>query len=214
MAGAPVEGPSTALSSEDRGPRADAFQTAALKALHRGAQLTLPSKADPGQPGQATLTLPASFGAALRKALAASGLADAGAPVNITATLAAPGLRVEPDGAQSVSLQAGQPTEFHWIVTPAAGAHPPASRAQAHAEVCVEAPAGTEPICIGQVAPSGPGLKLNSQLLGVILLVVIVSLVIAWLARNRRAPPSRSAAARRAARQAAQLAEADGAPGM
>ena len=38
---------------------------------------------------------------------------------------------------------------------------------------------------------------------GVALLIVIISLVIAWLARGRRSPPSRSAAARKAARAAA-----------
>ena len=213
MAGAPSDGPAIA-GSEDRGPRADAFQAAALKALHRGAQLQMPTKAEPGQPGQATLTLPAEFGAALRKALTASGLTDAGAPLNITATLSAPGYRVEPPGAQSYSLQAGQPLEFHWTVRPDAGAKPPSAKSVPRAEVCVEAPAGSEPICIGQVSASRPWLKVNSQWLGIVLLVVIVGLVAAWLARSRRAVPGRSAAARRAARRAAGLADADGAAAL
>jgi hypothetical protein len=213
MAGAPVDS-ATAVGSEDRGPRADAFQAAALKALHRGAQLQMPATAEPGQPGQATLTLPASFGAAIRKALTTSGLADAGVPLNITASLSAPGFRLEPPGVQSYSLQAGQPLEFHWTVRPDPAAKSRANRPQPHAEVCVEVPAGAEPICIGQVSASRPGLKLNSQLLGVLLLVIIVSLVVAWLARSRRAAPSRSLAARRAARQAAQVDEADGAPAL
>jgi hypothetical protein len=213
MAGTPSDGASP-LSSEDRGPRADAFQAAALKALHRGGQLQMPAKAEPGQPGQATLTLPAEFGAALRKALTASGLADAGVPMNVTATLSAPGYRIEPPGAQSYSLQAGQPLEFHWTVRPDGSAKSSTGKSAARAEVCVEAPAGSEPICVGQVSASRPGLKLNSQLLGVLLLVVIVALVAAWLARSRRAAPSRSVAARRAARQAAQLADADGAAAL
>ena len=213
MAGTPSDG-APPLSSEDRGPRADAFQAAALKALHRGAQLQMPTKAEPGQPGQATLTLPAEFGAALRKALTASGLADAGVPLNVTATLSAPGYRVEPPGAQSYSLQAGQPLEFHWTVRPDASAKSATGKSAVRAEVCVEAPAGSEPICVGQVSASRPGLKLNSQLLGVLLLVVIVGLVVAWLARSRRAAPSRSVAARRAARQAAQLADADSATAL
>lgn len=202
-------------NSGDRGPRADTFQDAVRHALGGNAQLTLPTRAVAGQKSQATLALTANFGAALRKALASSGLADRGVPVNVTATLTAPGFKSEPTGPQSIALKAGEPIEFHWTVTPT-GTGRSASPAKAHAEICIEVPVGSDPICIGQVAASPPGPKINSQVLGVVLLIVIVGLAVAWLASSRRVPPSRSVAARRAARQAAQQVDpaADSAPAV
>jgi hypothetical protein len=200
---------------EDRGPRADSFEQAARLALGGNSQLTLPPRAVAGQRPQATLVLSAKFGAALRQALASSGLADQGVPVNVTATLTAPGFKTEPSGPQSISLKAGEPVEFHWTVNPTGTGRGP-SPAKAHAEICIEVPVGSDPICIGQVAATPPGPKVSSQVLGAILLIVIVGLAVAWLASSRRVPPSRSVAARRAARQAALLAdsEADSAPAV
>jgi len=193
LAGAPV------AKYDDHGPKLEAFLAEARKALHHGSQLRTPAKAERGQKANVALVLPASFAQAIRRAAETNGLISAGAPLNVTATLAAPGFKVEPTEPQLQPLQSGQPTEFHWSLTP----EDKALKGPLKASVCVEAPAGAEPLCLGDVGPAKPGLHVNSQVLGAALLIVIISLVIAWLARGRRTPPSRSAAARRAARAAA-----------
>ena len=198
LAGAALEGAPVGKYG-DHGPKLEAFLAEARKALHHGSQLRTPAKAESGQKANVALVLPASFSQAIRKAAEANGLISAGAPLNVTAALTAPGFKVEPTDPQLQPLQSGQPTEFHWSLTP----EEQATKGAMKAAVCVEAPAGAEPICLGDVGPARPGLHVNSQVLGVALLIVIISLVIAWLARGRRTPPSRSAAARRAARAAA-----------
>lgn len=204
MVGAPpVVAPATApphpVAAQGE-PQPEAFQAAAATALNHGSQLKLPARFETGQAAQVTLTLPASFAAALSKAAINGGLTTAGGPIDVTAALTGQGYRIEPMEPQSLPLQAGQPLVFHWTVTPSAGA-----RTALRARVCAAAPAGSEPICIGPVLASKAGFRINSQLLGAALLVVIVGLVIAWLSRDRRAPPSRSPEARRAARQAAMV---------
>ncbi len=198
LAGAALEGAPVA-KYDDHGPKLEAFLAEARKALRHGSQLRTPAKAERGQKANVALVLPAGFSEAIRKAAETNGLISAGAPLNVTAALTAPGFKVEPTAPQLQPLQSGQPTEFHWSLTP----EEQATKGQMKAAVCVEAPAGAEPICLGDVGPARPGLHVNSQVLGVALLIVIISLVIAWLARGRRTPPSRSAAARRAARAAA-----------
>lgn len=198
LSGAPV------AKYDDHGPKVDAFLSEARKALRHGSQLRTPAKSERGQKADVALVLPASFAQTLRKAAETNGLISAGAPINVTAALTAPGFKVEPTAPQLQPLQSGQPTEFHWSLTP----EEKAARGPMKASVCVEAPSGAEPLCLGDVGPSRPGLHVNSQVLGAALLIVIVSLVIAWLARGRRSPPSRSAAARRAAKAAAAMDEA------
>lgn len=198
LAGAALEGAPMA-NYQDHGPKLEAFLAEARKALHHGSQLRTPAKAERGQKSNVALVLPAGFSEAIRRAAETNGLISAGAPLNVTAALTAPGFTVEPTAPQLQPLQSGQPTEFHWSLTP----DEQAAKGPMKAAVCVEAPAGADAICLGDVGPARPGLHVNSQVLGVALLIVIISLVIAWMARGRHAPPSRSAAARRAARAAA-----------
>ena len=186
----------------DRGAAIATFQAAALKALNQGAQLTLPAKIEVDQPFQVSLVLPTGFTAAIRQSASATGLTPADAALDVTAALTGSGFRIEPLEPQSQPLLAGQPTVFHWTVTATAKRH-----GSLRADICAAAPAGSQPICIGPVLAAKPGLHLNSQALGAALLALIVGLVLVWLSRGQRTPPSRSVAARRAAREAALSAQ-------
>ena len=182
----------------DRGAAIATFQAAALKALNQGAQLTLPAKVEMDQPFQVSLFLPTGFAAAIRQSASATGLTPADAALDITAALTGSGFRIEPLEPQSQPLLAGQPTVFHWTVTAIAKRH-----GSLRADICAAVPAGSQPICIGPVLAARPGFHPNSQTLGAALLALIVGLVVVWLSRGQRTPPSRSIAARRAAREAA-----------
>ena len=184
-------------NSADRSTRLAALQSALTDAVSKGAVLTTPARFTANTPADVTLTVPAGFYDSLHKEAEKNGLTDAAASVNMTAVLSGDGFSVTPDETQSVPLTVGQPTEFRWTVTAQPGAKGPL-----HADVGADLlGGGSDTLALGSVQKAGGfGPKLNSQIVGGILLVLIAALVVAWLARGRG--PSRPASARRASRAA------------
>lgn len=186
-----------ATNNADRSTRLAALQSALTDAVSKGAVLKTPSRFTANTPADVTLTVPAGFYDTLKKEAEKNGLTDAAASVNMTAVLSGDGFSVTPDETQSVPLTVGQPTEFRWTVTAQPGAKGPL-----HADVGADLlGGGSDTLALGSVQKAGGfGPKLNSQIVGGILLVLIAGLVVAWLARGRG--PSRPASARRASRAA------------
>jgi hypothetical protein len=187
-----------APATGDRNTRLAALQTALTDAVGKTAVLTTPSSFAANQPTDVTLTLPAAFADTVKSESAKQGLADEAASVSLAALLSGDGFTVAPSDEQAVTLKSGQPTEYHWTVTAE-----PNAKGPLHADVSANLLGGAnEKLALGSVQTSaGNGIKLSPRIVGASLLVLITAILVAWLARGRG--PTRSAAARRASRQAA-----------
>ena len=194
-AGKPSATPSaTSASSSDRSTRVATLQSALADAISKGAKLTAPARFTANQPADVTLTVPATFAAAVRDEAGKDGLSDAAASVNLTAVLAGEGFAVTPGETQSQPLTPGEITEFHWTVTAQ-----PNAKGSLHADMGADLlGSGSDSLALGSVQKAaGTGVKLTPKVVGAALLVLIAALIVAWLARGR-GEPTRSASARRA----------------
>jgi len=182
----------------DRSTRLAALETSLTDWIRRQARLDAPDRFTANQPADVTLTLPAEFSQVMQQEAARNDLSDAAATVNVTAVLSGDGFAVTPDVSQSRPLAQGQPTEFQWTVTAQ-----PGQRGQLNADVGADLlGAGSDTLSLGSVQSGGFRLpELSGRAWGFGLLVLLGAIIIAFLARGRRAP-SRSATARRDSRRA------------
>ncbi len=195
----PQATPSTASAgADDRVQHLKDLQAALTAAVAKQAVLKKPVTFTAGQPADVSLSLPAGFAETVRDAAAKTGLTDAAASVNLTAILSGDGYTAVPDETQSQPLTVGQPVEFHWTVTAA-----PNAKGPLHADVGADLlGAGSDSLALGSVQGAAKGgFHLTPQVLGAALLVLIVAVLVAWLSSGRNSGPTRSAAARRAARR-------------
>jgi len=189
----------TTVATGDRNTRLAALQTALTDAVGKTAVLTTPSSFAANQPTDVTLTLPTAFADTVKSEADKQGLTDEAASVSLAALLSGDGFAVTPSDEQAVTLKSGQPMEYHWTVTAE-----PNAKGPLHADVSANLLGGVnEKLALGSVQTSaGNGVKLSPpQIVGASILVLIAAIFVAWLARSRG--PTRSAAARRASRQAA-----------
>jgi hypothetical protein len=174
------------------GPATDHYndlQTALSKLIGVEAVLAAPDRFEPNQTADVTLTLPAGFAQEAHDEAAKAGVTDAASSVNIDAHLTGTGYTVSPDQPQAQPLLLGQPTVFHWKVTPTA-----------QAEGAVKAGLSAELQTVGRSLPLGSvksqagmsGIHVSGRLVGVGLLMLVLVVVAAWIvSRSGKGPAFR-----------------------
>jgi len=174
------------------GADADHYNTlqSALSNLIGGeAVLATPDHFQADQTADVTLTLPATFAQEAHDEAAKAGITDAAASVNIEAHLTGAGFTIGPDQPQAQPLLLGQPTVFHWKVTPTS-----------QAVGSVKADLSAELQTVGRTLPLGSvqsqagvnGVHLSGRLLGVALLILVLVVVAAWIvSRGGKGPAFR-----------------------
>jgi hypothetical protein len=165
------------------------LQSALSGLIGTDAVLATPSRFQPNETADITLTLPASFAQEVHDEAAKAGLTDAAASVNIDAHLTGEGFTVAPDQPQAQPLLLGQPTVFHWKVTPT-------SQAAGAVKVDVSAELQT----VGRTLPLGSvqsqagvnGFHMSGRVLGVALLILVLLVVAGWIvSRSGKGPAFR-----------------------
>lgn len=96
------------------------LQAAVGGAVARGATLTVGPEIAKGQPGQVSLSLPATLMETLKAEAAKLGLSRPARKAEVEATLTGDGYTVTPNGRQSAALKAGEAARFDWQVAPSA----------------------------------------------------------------------------------------------
>jgi hypothetical protein len=153
------------------------------------AVLATPDRFQPGQTQDVTLTLPASFAQEAHDEAAKAGITEAASSVNIDAHLTGTGYTVAPDQAQSQPLLLGQPTVFHWKVTPTAEA---AGAVKADLTADLQTVGRSLPLGSIKSQAGAGGLHLSGRLVGVALLMLVLVVVAAWIvSRSGKGPAFR-----------------------
>jgi hypothetical protein len=187
--------PAAAPPPAAKGDAVAVLQTALADDLRGAAVLSAPAKFQPGQPADVTLSVPASFADTIKSEAQKQGLADAAASVSLGAVLTGEGFTAVPADLQSALLTSGQPTQFHWTVTAAPGAHGPL---QASVTATLLG-GGSTLLNLGSVEKTPEaGFKLSPRVIGAGLLILFAILLSAWLFPGRRS--ARAAIARRGRR--------------
>jgi hypothetical protein len=171
------------------GPDADRYnnlQSALSNLIGIDAALATPDHFQAGQTVDVTLTLPADFAQQAHDEAGKVGLTEAASSVNIDAHLTGVGYTIVPDQAQAQPLLLGQPTVFHWKVTPTSAAVG-AVRADLTADL----------LTVGHSLPLGSvqsqagmsNVHVSGRWIGVGLLVLVVVVVAGWLvSRSGKSP--------------------------
>ena len=184
-AAAPTAAPSTQTAAattvaSTRSGKLDAVQAALVSSLTAGAVL---SDAVPGQSGQdakVTLTLGADLADKVRKAAEGQGLITQGAPITVSAGLAAEGYTLNSPAVQTTPLNISGPSQLAWTVSPHGAAHQPMQ-----VNVCVQLPSGDPQVCGGPVeGPQATG-DSNARLFGFLLIAAAIAAITALVLRNR-----------------------------
>jgi len=166
-----------------------ALQSALSNLIGVDAVLATPDRFQTNQAADVTLTLPATFAQEAHDEAAKAGITDAAASVNIEAHLTGTGFTIAPDQPQAQPLLLGQPTVFHWKVTPTS-----------QAVGSVKADLTAELQTVGRTLPLGSvqsqagvnGVHLSGRLLGVALLILVLVVVAAWIvSRGGKGPAFR-----------------------
>jgi len=169
--------------------RYNSLQSALSNLIGVSATLATPDHFQPDQTVDVTLTLPATFAQQAHDEAAKAGLADAAGSVNIDAHLTGAGFTIVPDQAQAQPLLLGQPTVFHWKVTPTAAA-----------VGAVKADVTADLLTVGRSLPLGSvqsqaainSLHISGRLIGIALLILVLVIVAGWLvSRSSKTPPFR-----------------------
>ncbi len=169
--------------------RYNSLQSALSNLIGIDAVLATPDHFQPGQAVDVTLTLPANFAQQAHDEASKAGLADAAGSVNINAHLTGTGFTIVPDQAQAQPLLLGQPTVFHWKVTPTAAA-----------VGAVKADLTADLLTVGHSLPLGSvqsqatinNFHLSGRLIGVGLLILVLVIVAGWLvSRGSKGPAFR-----------------------
>jgi hypothetical protein len=180
---------STGASSGADADRYNSLQSALSNLIGVDGALSAPDHFQAGQTVDVSLTLPANFAQQAHDEAAKAGLADAAGSVNIDAHLTGTGFTIVPDQAQAQPLLLGQPTVFHWKVTPTSAA-----------VGAVKADLTADLLTVGKSLPLGSvqsqtsisGIHLSGRLIGVGLLILVLVIVAAWLvSRTSTSPPFR-----------------------
>jgi hypothetical protein len=169
--------------------RYNSLQSALSNLIGIDAALATPDHFQPGQTVDVTLTLPANFAQQAHDEAGKVGLSDAAGSVNIDAHLTGTGFTITPDQPQAQPLLLGQPTVFHWKVTPTAAA-----------VGAVKADLTADLLTVGHSLPLGSvqsqagisSLHLSGRLIGVGLLILVLVIVAGWLvSRSNKGPAFR-----------------------
>lgn len=169
--------------------RYNSLQSALSNLIGIDAALATPDHFQAGQTVDVSLTLPADFAQEARDEAAKVGLSDAAASVNIDVHLTGTGFTIAPDQPEAQPLLIGQPTVFHWRVTPTAAAAG-AVRADLTADL----------LTVGHSLPLGSvqsqaaisKFQLSGRLIGVGLLILVLVVVAGWLfSRSGKGPAFR-----------------------
>ncbi len=169
--------------------RYNSLQSVLSNLIGVSAALATPDHFQADQTVDVTLTLPAAFAQQAHDEAAKAGLADAAGSVNIDAHLTGTGFTIVPDQAQAQPLLLGQPTVFHWKVTPTAAA-----------VGAVKADLTADLLTVGRSLPLGSvqsqaainSLHISGRLIGVGLLILVLVIVAGWLvSRSNKSPPFR-----------------------
>jgi hypothetical protein len=180
---------STGPSSGADADRYNSLQSALSNLIGVDGALSAPDHFQAGQTVDVSLTLPANFAQQAHDEAAKVGLADAAGSVNIDAHLTGTGYTIVPDQTQAQPLLLGQPTVFHWKVTPTSAA-----------VGAVKADLTADLLTVGKSLPLGSvqsqtsisGIHLSGRLIGVGLLILVLVIVAAWLvSRSNTSPPFR-----------------------
>ncbi len=180
----------TGASSGADADRYNSLQSALSNLIGVDATLATPDHFQADQTVDVSLTLPANFAQQAHDEAGKVGLADAAGSVNIDAHLTGTGFTIVPDQAQAQPLLLGQPTVFHWKVTPTAAA-----------VGAVKADLTADLLTVGRSLPLGSvqsqtsisNLHLSGRLIGVGLLILVLVIVAGWLVSrtNKTTPPFR-----------------------
>jgi len=165
----------------------NSLQSALSNVIGIDAALATPDHFQANQTIDVTLTLPGSFAQQVHEEAGKVGLADAAESVNVDARLTGTGFTVTPDQPQAQPLLLGQPTVFHWKVTPTSAAVG-ALRADLTADL----------LTVGHALPLGSvqsqaainPIHLSGRLIGVGLLILVLVVVAAWLFSRSGAGPA------------------------
>lgn len=94
------------------------MQAAVAPAATNGAVLAAGESLGKNQPGQVTLSLPATLGDLIKQEAAKLGLTKAAKKTSAYAELSGDGYEVTPNGRQTAVVKPGEPTTFAWQVKP------------------------------------------------------------------------------------------------
>jgi len=169
--------------------RYNSLQSALSNLIGIDASLATPDHFQPNQTVDVSLTLPANFAQQAHDEAGKVGLSDAAGSVNIDAHLTGTGFTITPDQPQAQPLLLGQPTVFHWKVTPTTAA-----------VGAVKADLTADLLTVGHSLPLGSvqsqagisNIHLSGRLLGVGLLILVLVIVAGWLvSRSNKGPTFR-----------------------
>ena len=116
------------------------LQAAVAPEATNGAVLAAGESLGNNQPGQVTLSLPATLGDLIQKEAAKLGLGKAAKKTSAYAELSGEGYEVTPNGRQTAVVKPGEPTTFAWQVTPG-----PEAKGQLKSQFGVEMSGAKEP---------------------------------------------------------------------
>jgi hypothetical protein len=167
--------------------RYNSLQSALSNLIGVDAALATPDHFQAGQTVDVSLTLPANFAQQAHDEAAKVGLSDAAGSVNIDAHLTGTGFTIVPDQPQAQPLLLGQPTVFHWKVTPTAAA-----------VGAVKADLTADLLTVGRSLPLGSvqsqagmnNIHLSGRLIGVGLLILVLVIVAGWLVSRSGSGPA------------------------
>lgn len=94
------------------------LQAAVASEATNGAVLAAGESLSKNQPGQVTLSLPATLGDLIKKEAAKLGLTKAAKKTSAYASLEGEGYEITPNGRQTAVVKPGEPTTFAWQVKP------------------------------------------------------------------------------------------------
>lgn len=114
--------PAPAPSASKPATKLEKLQAVVAPAATNGAVLAAGESLAKNQPGQVTLSLPATLGDLIKQEAAKLGLGKAAKKTSAYAELSGEGYEVTPNGRQTAVVKPGEPTTFAWQVKPGADA--------------------------------------------------------------------------------------------
>jgi hypothetical protein len=169
--------------------RYTSLQSALSNLIAIDAALATPDHFQAKKSADVMLTLPADFAQQVRDEAAKVGLGHAATLVTIGVTLSGTGYIVKPSQPQTLPLVIGQPTVFHWTVTPTA-----AAAGAVKADVSADLLSVDHAMALGSIQSQAAmnSLHMSARLIGVALLILVLVVGAAWLvSRSNRSPPFR-----------------------
>lgn len=110
--------PAAPAAAAQPATKLEKLQAVVAPAATNGAVLAAGESLSKNQPGQVTLSLPATLGDLIRQEAAKLGLKKAARKTSAYAELSGDGYEVTPNGRQTAAVKPGEPTTFAWQVKP------------------------------------------------------------------------------------------------